>query len=46
MTEHLKTFAEAVKALKPTGIIGVSTIAKAFDKEVHAIESHCVCVLI
>jgi hypothetical protein len=34
MTEHLKTFAAAVKALKPTGIIGVSTIAKAFDKEV------------
>lgn len=23
-----------MKALKPTGIIGVSTIAKAFDKEV------------
>lgn len=30
----MKTFIEAVRALKPTGIIGVSTIAKAFDAEV------------
>lgn len=28
------TFLEAVRAIRPTGIIGVSTIAKAFNKEV------------
>lgn len=33
----MTTFIEAVKALKPTGIIGVSTIAKSFNKEVGAL---------
>lgn len=28
------TFVEAVRAIRPTGIIGVSTIAKSFNKEV------------
>jgi len=31
---NYKTFIEAVRAIRPTGIIGVSTIANAFDKAV------------
>ena len=31
---HITTFLDAVKSLRPTGIIGVSTMAKAFDQEV------------
>jgi malate dehydrogenase (oxaloacetate-decarboxylating)(NADP+) len=32
--EPLDTFVDAVKALKPTGIIGVSTVPKLFDRQV------------
>jgi malate dehydrogenase (oxaloacetate-decarboxylating)(NADP+) len=34
--EHapVKNFVEAINALKPTAIIGVSTVGKAFDQEV------------
>src|ERR1700693_6237908 len=32
--QSISTFVEAVKALKPTGIIGVSGIAKLFTREV------------